>query len=241
MTGIFFFCRNNTSYGISSAVLKWLAVLSMLIDHFAIAVYSFIPGRSMEIYKLLRDVGRIAFPIYCFLLVEGFFHTKSVWKYLRNLALFAIVSEIPFNMAIFGEIFYVKGQNVYFTLALGLCAMILLNCFAGFRIPRLLAQAVIIAVFLFLGEYLEVDYHWKGIAYIVLFYYLKKLNLRTGITALVGAAAFAIYEPAAVLAFIPIYFYNGKRGRQPKYLFYAVYPLHLAVFGVLRFWLKGSL
>ena len=131
-------------------------------------------------------IGRIAFPIYCFLLVEGFFYTKNVWKYLRNLLLFAVISEIPFNMAIFGQVFYPKGQNVFFSLAVGICAMILLKRFDGFRIRQLMAQAVIIVLFLFLGEHLEVDYHWKGIAFIVLFYYLRKLQFRQSVTAIVG-------------------------------------------------------
>lgn len=224
-------------HGISAAVLKWIAVLSMLTDHFAVAVYQYLPGRSAGVYHALRGIGRIAFPIYCFLLAEGFFHTKSVWRYLRNLLLFALLSEIPFNMAVFGHIFYLKGQNVYFTLALGLCAMLLLKRFEGFSAPRLLAQAAVAAVFLLLGQQLEVDYHWKGIAYIILFYYLKNFQLKQGVSALIGAAAFAVYEKEAVFAFLPIYFYNGERGRQPKYLFYAIYPLHLAVFGILRLWL----
>ena len=224
--------------GISSAVLKWIAVISMIIDHFACAICNpSVLGCSMEVYHFLRGIGRIAFPIYCFLLVEGFFHTKSVWKYLRNLVIFALLSEIPFNMAIFGHVFYLKGQNVYFTLALGLCAMMLLKKFSGYRKSRLFAQAIIIMVFLFLGEHLEVDYHWKGIAYIILFYYLKEFKVREGLAALTGAVAFAVYEHWAVLAFVPIYLYNGKRGRQIKYLFYAIYPLHLLVFGLLRFWL----
>ncbi|MBD5451308.1 MAG: conjugal transfer protein TraX [Lachnospiraceae bacterium] len=228
-------------FGISSAVLKWIAVISMVIDHFACAIYN--PnvlgnGCSIEVHHFLRNIiGRIAFPIYCFLLVEGFFYTKSVWKYLRNLVIFAVLSEIPFNMAIFGHVFYLKGQNVYFTLALGLCAMILLKNFSGFRKSQLFAQVIVIAVFLFLGEYLEVDYHWKGIAYIILFYYLKAFKVREGLAAITGAVAFAVYERWAVLAFVPVYLYNGKRGRQIKYLFYAIYPLHLLVFGLLRFWL----
>lgn len=234
-------CYGCRKRGISSAVLKWIAVLSMVTDHFAVAVYPYLPGRSAAVYKILRDVGRIAFPIYCFLLVEGFFYTRSRWKYLRNLMLFAAVSEIPFNMAIFGKVFYPKGQNVYFTLAFGLCALLLLERFEGYRISRLAAQAVLIAVFLFIGEFLEVDYHWKGIAYIIMFYYLKKLRIGKILAALVGALAFLLYEPTAVFAFIPIYFYNGKRGRQMKYLFYTIYPLHLAVFGVLRFWLSKGI
>ncbi|MDE6914907.1 MAG: conjugal transfer protein TraX [Lachnospiraceae bacterium] len=228
-------------FGISAAVLKWLAVISMVIDHFACAVYPYIQGHNAEVYKALRGIGRIAFPIYCFLLVEGFFYTKNVWKYLRNLVLFAAISEIPFNMAVFGHVFYPKGQNVYWSLALGICAMILLKRFEGFAMRQIFLQAAVIVLFLFLGEHLEVDYHWKGIAYIILFYYLRNLRFRQSVTAIAGAAAFVLYERAAVFAFLLVYLYNGKRGRQFKYLFYGIYPLHLLVFGLLRFWLNGNL
>ena len=141
-------------------------------------------------------------------------------------------------MAVFGHVFYPQGQNVYCALAIGICAMMLLKRVDGFRVWQLLAQGVVIAVFLFLGEVLEVDYHWKGIAFIVLFYYLRKLRFRQEVTAVVGAVAFGIYERAAVFAFLPLYLYNGKRGRQAKYVFYAIYPLHLLLFGVLRLWLS---
>lgn len=229
-------------FGISSVVLKWIAVISMVIDHFACAVYNpRVWGCSIEAYRILRGIGRIAFPIYCFLLVEGFFHTKSAWKYLRNLAIFAVISEIPFNMAVFGNVFYLKGQNVYCTLALGICAMMLLERFGGFKAWRILMQAVIICAFMFLGEKLEVDYHWKGIVYIIMFYYLKKLNVRREIAAVFGAAAFAAYELPAVFSFVPVYFYNGERGRQMKYLFYAIYPIHLLLFGIWKFWILGQL
>ncbi len=164
-------------FGISAAVLKWIAVVSMVIDHFACSVYPCLNGYDIEVYHILRGIGRIAFPIYCYLLVEGFFLTKNVWRYLRNLLLFAAVSEIPFNMAVLGHVFYPQGQNVYCALAIGICAMMLLKRVDGFRVWQLLAQGVVIAVFLFLGEVLEVDYHWKGIAFIVLFYYLRKLRL----------------------------------------------------------------
>ncbi len=226
-------------FGISAAVLKWIAVVSMVIDHFACSVYPCLEGRSAETYTVLRNIGRIAFPIYCYLLVEGFFHTKNVWRYLRNLLLFAVISEIPFNMAVFGHVFYLKGQNVYWSLALGLLAMILLKYVDGFRAWQLLAQGAVIAVFLFLGEFLEVDYHWRGIACMILFYYLQKLHVRQVVATAAGAVAFLLYEnPTVLFAFAAIFLYNGKRGRQAKYAFYAIYPLHLLVFGVLRLWLS---
>ena len=119
--------------------------------------------------------------------------------------------------------------------------MMLLKRFDGFKAWQILMQAAVIAAFMLLGEKLEVDYHWKGIAYIIMFYYLKKMRLRKELAAAVGAAAWAVYEIQAVLSFIPIYFYNGKRGRQMKYLFYAIYPIHLLLFGLWRFWLLGKL
>ena len=158
-------------FGISAAVLKWIAVVTMVTDHFAVAVYRWIPGCDYNVYFILRKIGRLAFPIYCFLLVEGFFHTRNVAKYLRNCFLFALISEIPFNMAVFGALFYPKGQNVYFTLCIGLCALILLDKIKlrrefGYMLLRLL----IIAGMAYAGERLEVDYHWKGVLFIIMFY-----------------------------------------------------------------------
>ena len=120
--------RENTSkWGLSASVLKWIAVVTMLIDHFAAAVYWQLDGKEYEIYRILRYIGRIAFPIYCFLLVEGFFYTHNVKKYIGRCLVFALLSEIPFNMAIFGKVWYPQGQNVYFTLTLGLCALVVLD------------------------------------------------------------------------------------------------------------------
>lgn len=225
-------------FGISAAVLKWIAVVTMLIDHFAVAVYWQMAGRDYDIYFVLRRVGRIAFPIYCFLLVEGFFHTRNVAKYLRNCLLFAVISEIPFNMAIFGKVFYLQGQNVYFTLCIGLCALMILNKFKSkHEIQYTLLKLIVIALAAYAGEILDVDYHWKGVLFIIMFYYVR--NMQEWIRNLAVLCAFA-YEVTAPLALIPIHFYNGNRGRQLKYLFYAIYPLHLLLFGLIRFYLMGK-
>lgn len=227
----------NRKYNISAAVLKWIAVVTMLIDHFAAAVFLHVEVYSYPVYKAMRLVGRIAFPIYCFLLVEGFFHTRNVGKYIRNCFLFALLSEIPFNMAIFGSVFYLQGQNIYFTLAIGLCALYVLDKFRGrYEIWCFFARIVVIVLFALAGELLEVDYHWKGIIFIILFYYCRSID--SWKRNLILACAFA-YETTAPLALIPIYFYNGERGRQKKYLFYAIYPVHLLIFGLVRFYLKG--
>lgn len=225
-------------FGISAAVLKWIAVVTMVIDHFAASVYwQMGQGYHYEIYYVMRKIGRIAFPIYCFLLVEGFFHTRNAAKYLRNCFLFALISEIPFNMAIFGEVFYRYGQNVYFTLCIGLCALIVLDRYrARHGTGYMLLKLVVIVAAAFAGEVLDVDYHWKGVLFIVMFYYIRNMQEWVRNTAVICAFASEITAPLAV---IPIHFYNGERGRQLKYLFYAVYPVHLSVLGLVRFFLMG--
>ena len=221
----------SKKFGISAAVLKWIAVVTMIIDHFAVAVYPQFASYEYSVYYIMRKIGRLAFPIYCFLLVEGFFHTKNVKKYFRNCFLFAILSEIPFNMAIFGQVFYSRGQNVYFTLCIGLATLIILD--RRKRYPKskyMLLQIFIIVLAASIGQILDVDYHWKGVLYIVMFYYVR--NMQEWIRNLVGICAFA-YEGTAPLAFLPIHFYNGTRGRQMKYLFYAIYPIHLLILGLI--------
>ena len=222
----------SKKFGISAAVLKWIAVVTMIIDHFAVAVYPQFASYEYSVYYIMRKIGRLAFPIYCFLLVEGFFHTKNVKKYFRNCFLFAILSEIPYNMAIFGQVFYSRGQNVYFTLCIGLATLIILD--RRKRYPKskyMLLQIFIIVLAASIGQILDVDYHWKGVLFIVMFYYVR--NMQEWIRNLVGICAFA-YEGTAPLAFLPIHFYNGTRGRQMKYLFYAIYPIHLLILGLIR-------
>ena len=222
----------SKKFGISAAVLKWIAVVTMIIDHFAVAVYPQFASYEYSVYYIMRKIGRLAFPIYCFLLVEGFFHTKNVKKYFRNCFLFAILSEIPFNMAIFGQVFYSRGQNVYFTLCIGLATLIILD--RRKRYPKskyMWLQIFIIVLAASIGQILDVDYHWKGVLFIVMFYYVR--NMQEWIRNLVGICAFA-YEGTAPLAFLPIHFYNGTRGRQMKYLFYAIYPIHLLILGLIR-------
>jgi hypothetical protein len=221
--------------GISGATLKWIAVITMIIDHFAYAVYWNIPGMSYQIYDIMRKIGRISFPIYCFLIVEGFFHTRNLRKYILNCLIFAVISEIPFDMAIHGKFIYIYGQNIYFTLVLGLITIAILDKFKyKYDLKNIFYRLVVIAAFAGLGQLLEVDYHWKGILFIAMFYYCH--DIEKWRRNIIGIAAFA-YEITAPLAFIPIQLYNGQRGKQNKYLFYAIYPVHLLVFGIIHMYL----
>ena len=127
----------KTKWGISGSVLKWFAVITMVIDHFGASVLETyvmnVWGRSplgnlfsdhwnelLRVDRILRYIGRPAFPIFCFLLVEGFLHTRDVKKYAMRLGIFALISEIPFDLAVRGKFFDWQYQNVYVTLLLGL-------------------------------------------------------------------------------------------------------------------------
>lgn len=111
--------------GLDGTQLKWIALVTMFIDHTGAAVVERLlsetsPAWLTALYFALRIIGRLAFPIYCFLLAEGFAHTHSRPKYLARLAVFALVAEVPFDLATQGLVYYPGYQNVFFTLALGL-------------------------------------------------------------------------------------------------------------------------
>ena len=203
--------------GLSGSTLKLIAIITMLIDHIGAAVIArlLIAGQGSEmlykIYYAMRAVGRVAFPIFCFLLVEGFFYTGSRKKYALRLFGFALLSEIPFDLAFSGKILEFGYQNVFFTLLIGLLTIMLLVIitFGGMCAAYLL----------------HTDYDAKGVLAILVFYMTRQMR---GLQIVAGCLAFC-WELPAIVAFIPIAFYNGKRGWNIKYLFYAFYPVHLLV------------
>ena len=115
--------------GFSGSELKMIAIATMLIDHIAATViirvlkFGGYNDSLYQLYRVMRNIGRIAFPIFCFLLVEGFMHTRDREKYALRLGCFAAISEIPFDLAFNGKILEVGYQNVFFTLLLGLLTM----------------------------------------------------------------------------------------------------------------------
>lgn len=239
--------------GISGSTLKWIALITMLIDHIGAAVLgrmvlisngatienpevmAFAPGGMIAVYMVMRLIGRIAFPIYCFLIVEGFMRTHNKWKYAMRLGVFALISEIPFDLAFSSKILEFSYQNVFFTLVCGLLAMIVAdliersvriskNHFVNKAVYWILALTAV-AAFAVLAEVMNTDYGAIGVGCIMILYFFRK-NKIAQIAA--GCVAFC-WELTASLAFLPIAFYNGERGMKLKYVFYVFYPLHLFV------------
>lgn len=207
----------SQNFGISGSTLKLIAIITMLIDH--------IGGILFPQYIFLRIIGRLAFPIFCFLLVEGFLHTHNVSHYALRLGLFALISEIPFDLAIYHIPFYPYHQNVFFTLFIGLLVLISLKKFQDR--PFIQLMAFILGAVLALQ--CNVDYSVFGIALIVLIY-LYRLHHNFIIFTL-GFVFLNMFSKGiqcfGALAILPIALYNGKRGLSLKYAFYIFYPAHL--------------
>ncbi|MDO4262409.1 MAG: TraX family protein [Eubacteriales bacterium] len=238
----------KTEWGISGSALKWIAILLMAVDHVGASLletyglnlwgtspfgdYFLRTGDWFErIYgldRILRAIGRPAFPIFCFLLVEGFCHTHDVKKYALRLGVFALVSEIPFDLAIYGKFPSWRSQNVFFTLFLGLLFVWYARDLARTWGGRLMGALILCCA----AELLQVDYGAFGVALIGLLYVLRDRRL---LQCAAGAVSSA-WEAPAPLAFVLLYFYNGKRGRGPKWFFYWFYPAHLFLYYLLGMW-----
>ena len=226
---------DSSRFSFSGTALKRLALASMLLDHlgaslleaglFAAAAPT-VPLLWLD--QCLRWAGRLAFPLYCFLLVEGFAHTHSLRRYAGRMLLFALVSEVPFDLAFFRVSFYWEHQNVYWTLFLGLCALWCLQRFGQQSAPGI-AGAFGCAV---LAELLRTDYGALGVLLVMILYLFRGDRTKQ---CLFGALA-VCYELPAPLALLPAFYYNGTRGHCAKWeqwAFYIFYPAHLAVLAVL--------
>lgn len=219
----------------SGNVLKLMACAAMLADH---AAKVFLPPSSPAYLIFSGLVGRIAFPIFAFLLVEGFLHTRSRPRYALHLLLFALASEIPFDLALYGRPFFWLHQNTLFTLFLALLMLILLDMAStrlSSQMALLAARIILITAFALAAWMLHTDYDALGIGAVAAMYLLWGFSIMApGMGCLVlNLASFS--NAGAFLALLPISCYNGKRGPGPKYLFYLFYPAHLLALYALSF------
>lgn len=234
--------------GISSFSLKIAAIIGMTMNH---AAYIFGDALPFWARCVLFAGGGLTFPIMAFLLVEGYHHTSNITRYASRLGMFALVSQIPYGL------FLAANLNVLFTLLIGL-GVLWLDDHArnrAFFWSGLAAGAVLS---------LACDWGFLGIIMIYLFKNLR--DERTAIVAPVGIAIFATGLPqlAELVAAAPtgdwsalpfalypligcsltiplLSSYNGERGRPMKWFFYAYYPAHIAVLGILYLALFGNL
>ncbi|MCM1046392.1 MAG: conjugal transfer protein TraX [Candidatus Gastranaerophilales bacterium] len=230
--------------GLSGSTLKLIAVITMLVDHTAAVLLARMlltrrvistAERVLEvtdyaslyrIYSVMRSIGRIAFPIYCFLLVEGFHRTHSAKKYALRLGIFALVSEIPFDLAFNASFLEIGYQNVFFTLFLGLLTMMAVD-WARYKIRNrvlcFLSAGAMICIGGLAAHFLQTDYGARGVLCIMVLYVTARWR---PVQMVAGAVSF-LWELPAPMAFLPMVLYNGKRGINLKYVFYAFYPIHL--------------
>lgn len=216
--------------------LKIIACVTMLLDHIGAV---FMPSIvNYNLYYALRIVGRLAFPIYCFLLAEGVAHTKNPVKYGLRLFIGILLAEIPFDLALFGR-FTWDHQSVMVTLFLGFGMALIIQ-----KLDR--TKLVPVIAFAFLAELFQTDYGAWGVGMIALFVLTRERKDRNMIQTLMLAAIcylmnsasvpiFGIRLPIelfAVLALIPIFLYTGKKSTGSKAvqtMFYLFYPVHLLV------------
>jgi hypothetical protein len=217
---------------LSGSHLKWIALITMILDHTAMILID--SSRYYPAYAVMRSIGRIAFPLYCFLLIEGFYHTHCFWKYALSLGIFAVISEIPYNLVKASVLFYPQKQNIFFTLLFGLLMIKLMQMKKDDPIWRL----IFLMGFCGVAQLTHMDYGMFGIIQIASFYFCRENALvRTFLIVLLNFCQGGIQSFGAV-AVIPIECYNGTRGRQLKYFFYAAYPVHLLILYLLR-WRLG--
>ena len=230
--------------GLTSNMLRILAMAFMICDHLWAKV---IPGNDWMTY-----VGRMTFPIFAFMISEGFIHTSNLKKYILRLLAFAVISEIPFNLFYGGSWFYPYHQNVMFTLLFGLLAIMLIDKAKKNRDAKTIVKSALLVILLGIASFIcFVDYGFWGFLIVIMFYLFRNFpfawlaqlaamviincELFEGqfiVVDLFGKSFEFATQGFAVFSLIPIWLYGGRKGKSSKimqYGFYAFYPLHMII------------
>lgn len=217
----------------SSYVLKLIAIITMFIDHIGYVIF--------DGFSFFNYIGRIAFPIFAFQISEGYIHTKNLKKYFLRLFIFALISQIPFMLfhKILSDNF---ALNIFFTLLLGLASIYIYD-----KSKHKFFGIVISIIIGIIAEFIHCDYGFYGISIILLFYVFKNNSLLSSISFIIAVTInylipiikygfYDIYLYLYIFTLIPIIFialYNGKKGKNTKYLLYLFYPIHLLlIYGI---------
>lgn len=231
---------------LSAAALHILAMTFMLMDH--------LWATLLPAQEWLTCVGRIAFPIFAFMAVEGYFHTHNLKKYLLRMLIFAVISEVPFDLMYGGTWFYPVHQNVIWTLMMGLAGIHLMETVRKKKrtFVYILVSAIIVILGGLLGTLSMVDYYGIGVLTVFIFYFFRgrkwwcllgqMLALYWVNVELLGGLMYPIrlfgmefelcQQGLALLALLPIWLYRGRQGYHSKpfqYFCYAFYPMHMLV------------
>lgn len=225
---------------LNGAQLKYIAIISMLIDHTNNALITpMLNGKGALLYisNTFSIIGRIAFPIFMFFLIEGFFKTRNRKKYLASLLIFGLISEVPFDMFVSRTFFEPNWNNMMFTLAMCLGVIWLIDSLRAKLKSTLLWFIVslpILGLSCFIAAQLSLDYDYHAVLVAYIFYIFRQKPI---IGAGLGYISI-IKELWSFLGFGLTLTYNRDRGRQYKWLNYAFYPVHLLILGILRFYLN---
>ena len=231
---------------LSAAALHILAMAFMLMDH--------LWATLLPAQEWLTCVGRIAFPIFAFMAVEGYFHTHNLKKYLLRMLIFAVISEVPFDLMYGGTWFYPVHQNVIWTLMMGLVGIYLMETVRKKKstFVYILVSAIVVILGGLLGTLSMVDYYGIGVLTVFIFYFFRQrkwwcllgqmLALYWVNVELLGGLMYPIrlfgmefelcQQGLALLALLPIWLYRGRQGYHSKpfqYFCYAFYPFHMLV------------
>lgn len=217
---------------LNAAQLKYIAIITMLIDHMAIILNGHVNFITNN-YDLMRNIGRIAFPIFVFMLIEGFYKTSDVKRYSNNLSFFGVLSEIPYNYMKSGKFIDLEHQNIFFTLLLGLTMLRLIEKFKSKKAGFLYAIPLVI-IFAIAADILRVSYGANGI-FAVYFFYVAydKSNIEKFLYYTL-AFYFEFFSVVHIANFALAFMYNGERGKQNKLFFYTFYLLHIIILLIIR-------
>lgn len=237
---------------ITSAGLHLLAMGLMLCDHLWATLF---PAAQW-----LTWLGRIAFPLFAFMAVEGYFRTGNLRRYLLRLLVWALLSEIPFDLMYGNSPFYPYHQNVIWTLLLGLLLIALLEKARGLRpVWRAAVSAGVVLLGYFMGYAAMTDYYGVGVLTVLTFYFFRKRTWKSLLgqclclyflhvellggyyttVTLLGHEIEIVQQGLALLALIPIWLYRGRQGFHRKWFqraCYAFYPLHMLILVQILRW-----
>ncbi|MCR5301958.1 MAG: conjugal transfer protein TraX [Lachnospiraceae bacterium] len=234
--------KNNLPRSLSCNILKLIACVCMLTDHIGFGIIRYFNKvNAMDVppdtykafsdaYDICNGIGRLAFPIFAFFVVEGFLHTRDVKKYALRLFIFGLVSEIPFDLGLFKEVYHPDHQNVIFTFFIAVIMLSILkyltqNAF-GLSKPVIVFICICTVIaFADLALVLKTDYSWKCMLLVSVLYMLRSF----GDLKYVAGAAAVCWEKYAPASFMLLYFYDPSVKPRYKYAFYVFYPLHLLI------------